>query len=131
MGCRVSCRLIIRAASGAAKLRLQLLRERVLRDLAELYPERFNNKTNGVTPRRWLLSANPELAAAITERVGEGWVTDLDQLEGLAKHGEDAGLREELRRIKRANKVRLADIIRERTNVVVDPDSIFEVPRFN
>ena len=115
------------SVNGVAELHSKLLRERVLRDFAELYPERFNNKTNGVTPRRWLLSANPELAAAITERVGEGWVTDLDQLEGLAKHGEDAGLREELRRIKRANKVRLADIIRERTNVVVDPDSIFDV----
>ncbi|MEM9073886.1 MAG: glycogen/starch/alpha-glucan phosphorylase [Myxococcota bacterium] len=115
------------SVNGVAELHSKLLRERVLRDFAELWPERFNNKTNGVTPRRWLHGANPALAAAITERIGDGWITDLDQLESLTKYADDAGFHEELRGIKHANKVRLAKIIEEREGVVVDPSSIFDV----
>ena len=113
--------------NGVAKLHSDLLRERVLHDFAEMWPHRFNNKTNGVTPRRWILLANPRLSAAITRRIGNGWVTDLDQLEKLAPYAEDDEFRAELREIKRANKVDLARIIHERNQLEVPVDSIFDV----
>ncbi|MCG8424631.1 MAG: glycogen/starch/alpha-glucan phosphorylase [Proteobacteria bacterium] len=113
--------------NGVAELHSQLVREQVLRDFAELWPERFNNKTNGVTPRRWLLLCNPDLAAAITRRIGDGWVTQLDQLEGLERFADDEEFLDELRQIKRTNKLTLARIIEKRHGVVVDPDSLFDV----
>jgi len=114
------------SVNGVARLHSRLLREEVLKDFAELWPERFNNKTNGVTPRRWIQGANPRLARAITEHLGEGWVTDLDRLEELAPLADDAGFREELRRIKRENKRRLADYVSKTAGIAIDPDSIFD-----
>src|SRR5262249_10245513 len=102
------------SVNGVAQLHTDLLRNYLLRDFAEMFPERFNNKTNGVTPRRWLLLANRRLAAAITERIGDGWITDLPQLEGLSKFVDDGDFHRKLAEIKRANKVELAEFIRER-----------------
>jgi starch phosphorylase len=115
------------SVNGVAKLHSHLLRTELMRDFSELFPERFNNKTNGVTPRRWLLACNPLLSGLITERIGEGWVTDLTRLEGLVPHAEDADARARLRLVKRANKEALAVIIKQLTGVVADPSSIFDV----
>lgn len=115
------------SVNGVAALHSKLLRERVLKDFAEMWPEKFNNKTNGVTPRRWLLTANPKLARAITQRIGKGWLTNLDELEKLSPLADDAHFRDELRDIKRDNKVRLAAIVKDRCDVKIDPDSIFDV----
>ncbi|MBC8070410.1 MAG: glycogen/starch/alpha-glucan phosphorylase, partial [Deltaproteobacteria bacterium] len=114
------------SVNGVAQLHTDLLRTHVLRDFAEMFPERFNNKTNGVTPRRWLLQANRGLAAAITKRIGDGWVTDLPRLEALVEYVDDPELHRELAEIKRANKLGLAELVRERNRVEIDVDSIFD-----
>ncbi|MBI2392140.1 MAG: glycogen/starch/alpha-glucan phosphorylase [Deltaproteobacteria bacterium] len=113
--------------NGVAALHSELVRTELLRDFAELWPERFNNKTNGVTPRRWLLQANPRLAHAITARIGEGWVTDLGRLERLLPLAEDAGFRAEIRRIKRENKAVLAEVIKQLVGLDLNLDSLFDV----
>jgi starch phosphorylase len=113
--------------NGVAELHSRLLREGLFRDFAELWPSRFNNKTNGVTQRRWLAACNPDLAAEITSRIGDGWITDLDQLAQLKEFAGDAELHKRWRDIKRDNKVRLAQEIDRRTGVVVDPESMFDV----
>lgn len=115
------------SVNGVAALHSELLRTRVLKDFAEVWPQKFNNKTNGVTPRRWILLANPRLSKAISERIGQGWVTDLDQLEKLNAYVDDAEFHQELRSIKRANKQALAKLIYERHDLEVSPDSIFDV----
>src|SRR4030095_8657926 len=102
-----------------------LLRTVTLRDLAEMFPERFNNKTNGVTPRRWLLLANPALAGTITSAIGDGWVTDLGQLRRLAPLAADAGFVDDFRKAKRATKARFADWLRSAAGLTVDPETIF------
>ena len=114
------------SVNGVAQLHTDLLRSHVLRDFAEMYGHKFNNKTNGVTPRRWLLLANRSLAAAITERIGTGWITDLPQLAKLQAFVDDAEFHAALQAIKRANKVELAGLIRERNRVDVNVDSIFD-----
>jgi starch phosphorylase len=115
------------SVNGVAALHTKLLRSHVLKDFAELWPERFNNKTNGVTPRRWVLLANPRLSAAITRRIGDGWVKDLDQLEKLAAFAEDRELHRELRDIKRENKRRIGALLREQHGFDPDVESIFDV----
>ena len=115
------------AVNGVAALHSALLRETVLRDFAELWPERFHNVTNGVTPRRFVVLSNPGLARLLDETVGEGWVTDLSRLRALEARAGDAAFQEQWRRIKRANKEALAHRIRERTGVVVDPDALFDI----
>jgi starch phosphorylase len=95
-------------------------------DLAELFPERFNNKTNGVTPRRWLLLANPDLAELITDAIGPGWITDLAQLRRLIPLAEDAPFRDGFRRAKLAAKNRLAAWLSAGTGQLVDPETIFD-----
>jgi starch phosphorylase len=115
------------SVNGVAQLHTHLLRTELMREFAELYPERFNNKTNGVTPRRWLHACNPRLSELITQRIGEGWVTDLSRLEDLLPHAEDSDARARLRLVKRANKEALAPIIKRLTGVEVDPASIFDV----
>lgn len=114
------------STNGVARIHSDLLRERVLADFAEMFPERFNNKTNGVTPRRWLLQANPELAGLITDAIGDGWTTDLDRLRLVAPLGEDGAFRDRFRRAKRDAKVRFADWVKQSCGVAVDPDSIFD-----
>ncbi|CAM3226010.1 glycogen/starch/alpha-glucan phosphorylase [Corallococcus sp. ZKHCc1 1396] len=113
--------------NGVAALHTDLLRRDVLPDFATMYPERFNNKTNGVTPRRWLAWCNPRLSKLITSRIGEGWATDLDQLTKLEPHAEDPEFRKAFREVKRANKVDLANHVRDLRWVQLNPDAIFDV----
>lgn len=115
------------AINGVAALHTQLLKADVLRDFAELWPEKFSNKTNGVTPRRWMVLSNPRLAKLITGQIGEGWIRDLYELRQLEPLADDAAFRADWRAIKRDNKSRLARIVRERVGVVIDPDSVFDV----
>jgi len=115
------------SVNGVAALHSELVRKQLLRDFAQLWPERFNNKTNGVTPRRWLKVCNPGLAAAISQRIGDEWITDLMQLSKLADLADDPAFHEQLRAIKRANKRVLADIIRQRHGVDVGTDALFDV----
>jgi glycogen phosphorylase len=114
------------STNGVAAIHSALLRSTTVRDLAETFPERFNNKTNGVTPRRWLLVANPELARIITEAIGDGWVTDLGQLEKLKALADDRGLRDAMRAAKRAAKSAFAEWLRSTSGQTVDPDTIFD-----
>jgi starch phosphorylase len=109
-----------------AGIHSELLRQTTLRDLAEVFPERFNNKTNGVTPRRWLLLANPALSQIITEAVGDAWVTDLDQLNKLKPLAFDQGFRENVRKAKRAAKCRFTDWLSWSAGITADPDTIFD-----
>ena len=113
--------------NGVAELHTELLREHVLRDFYELFPEKFSNKTNGVTPRRFMVLSNPRLADLITRRIGDSWITDLDQLRKLEALAEDKEFKTEWSRIKRLNKTDLAEAIRNRTGIVVDPDSLFDI----
>jgi len=114
--------------NGVAELQSKLLRERVLRDFYEMYPERFNNKTNGVSPRRFLRLANPRLSGLISQQLGgESWLNDLEQLRQLEPLAEDATFRAEWSAIKRANKVQLAEHIARQLGLSVDPSAMFDV----
>ncbi len=115
------------STNGVADLHSQLLKERVLSDFHDMWPERFNNKTNGVTPRRFMRLANPRLSALLTERVGDGWLTDLDRLTKLEEYVDDPAFCAQWREVKAANKIDLAAHVKERTGVVIDPDSIYDV----
>jgi starch phosphorylase len=115
------------AVNGVAHLHTELLKSDVLRDFYELWPHKFSNKTNGVTPRRWMVLANPRLSSYISQAIGENWIRNLGELHRLEPLIEDAQFRAGWRDIKRANKAHLAAIIRERTAVVVNPDAIFDV----
>jgi starch phosphorylase len=115
------------SVNGVAKLHTDLLKSDLLRPFHELYPERFSNKTNGVTPRRWLLECNPELGRLITEKIGPRWVTELDRLIELEPLADDEDFRARTRAIKRRNKEALAEIVRRDLDLVVDPDSVFDV----
>ncbi|MBX7246139.1 MAG: glycogen/starch/alpha-glucan phosphorylase [Candidatus Sumerlaeaceae bacterium] len=116
------------AVNGVAELHSDLVKTSLVPDFYELWPERFSNKTNGVTQRRWLLKANPGLADLISRSIGDGWITDLYGLEKLEPFAEDEGFRKEFLAVKRANKIRMAKTIKDVCGgVVVDPDSIFDV----
>jgi glycogen phosphorylase len=114
------------STNGVAAIHSELQRTTTLKDLAEVFPERFNNKTNGVTPRRWLLLANPALSKVITEAIGDGWITDLSQLNRLKPLAVDRSFRDALRGAKRAAKGRFADWLRLSSGQSVDPDTIFD-----
>ena len=114
------------STNGVAAIHSELLRKNTVKDLAEMFPERFNNKTNGVTPRRWLLQANPALARTITEASGDGWVTDLAQLGKLKPLANDRGFCDDFRKAKREAKVHFANWLRATSGQVVDPDAIFD-----
>jgi glycogen phosphorylase len=114
------------STNGVAAIHSGLLRSMTVKDLAEMYPERFNNKTNGVTPRRWLLMANPSLSHAITEAIGDGWITDLAQLTKLKKLAGDKGFRDAVRKAKRDAKSTFAKWLKSESGQTVDPDSIFD-----
>ncbi len=115
------------SVNGVAELHSRLVTTHLVPDFAQLWPGKFNNKTNGVTPRRWLLSCNPGLAALLTKSVGPGWVTKLDELARLEPLAKDASFRSEFRQIKRGNKERLAAAIQDKLRITVDPDAIFDV----
>lgn len=112
--------------NGVAAIHSQLLRANLMRDFAELYPERFTNKTNGVTPRRWLKLCNPPLAKLISSSIGEGWVTDLARLRGLLPFAEDSKFRDAFRAAKRQAKTSFADWLKSTHGTIVDPDSLFD-----
>lgn len=115
------------SVNGVAKLHTKILKEQELKDFYEMMPQKFNNKTNGITQRRFLLHANPLLADWITKKIGDGWITDLSQIGQLKKWVGDKKAQEEFMEIKRANKVRLANYIKEHNGIEINPDSIFDV----
>jgi starch phosphorylase len=114
------------STNGVAKIHSELLRTTTVKDLAELFPERFSNKTNGVTPRRWLLLANPSLAALITEAIGAAWITDLDQLARLKPLASDAGFLDKFLQVKRESKGLCTEWINGKFGFKVDPETIFD-----
>jgi starch phosphorylase len=120
-------RMANQAINGVAALHTELLKRDVLHDFFELWPEKFSNKTNGVTPRRFMLLSNPELSRLLDQSIGEGWPKDLTRLERLVRFSDEAGFQERWTRVKAHNKRRLAEQIRRRTGVVVDPASLFDV----
>ena len=115
------------SVNGVSELHSELVKKTLVPDFYELNPEKFNNKTNGVTQRRWLLNANPELAKLITETIGETWITELEDLHLLEPYAEAGQFQHEFRAIKRGNKERLAQVILDTNGIIVDPDSIFDV----
>jgi glycogen phosphorylase len=115
------------AVNGVAALHSTLLRQTVMRDFAELWPERFCNVTNGVTPRRFMVLSNPALTRLLNDTLGDGWVTDLSRLKALEARVDDPQFQQEWRRIKRTNKATLAQRIRERTGIAVDPAALFDI----
>jgi starch phosphorylase len=115
------------SVNGVAELHSELLKERVFHDFYELWPERFNNKTNGVTPRRFIRQSNPRLSTLVTGRIGDGWLRDLDQFAKLEPYADDAAFRAEWRAVKAANKVDLAQAIAVRAGITVDPNSMYDV----
>jgi starch phosphorylase len=114
------------STNGVAAIHSDLLRKTTLRDVAEIFPERFNNKTNGVTPRRWLLLSNPGLSNLITDAIGEGWITDLGQLRGLRAFADDPAFRGDFLMAKRNAKRHFRDWFRWSTGQMLDPDAIFD-----
>lgn len=115
------------SVNGVARLHTEILEKQELKDFYEMMPEKFNNKTNGITQRRFLLHANPLLADWITDKIGDGWVTDLKQLEKMLVYVNDEKARQEFMQIKHKNKVRLAKYIKEHNGIDVNPNSIFDV----
>lgn len=116
------------AINGVAALHTELLKRDVLRDFYELFPEKFLNVTNGVTPRRWLVLANPRLAQLITSRIGDGWIRNMEgHLQKLEKYAGEEEFQNDWRRIKYENKAKLATIVRQRTGVVADPGTLFDI----
>ena len=113
--------------NGVAALHSELLKEEVLSDFNALWPAKFSNKTNGVTPRRWMVLSNPKLSALISEAIGDAWIRDLGQLRKLEPLADDAGFRARWHDVKRANKNEFATFVEERTGVMIDPESIFDV----
>jgi glycogen phosphorylase len=114
------------STNGVAAIHSALLRSTTVRDLAEMFPDRFGNKTNGVTPRRWLLLANPALARSITEAIGSGWITNLGELTRLKRLAADRGFRDAFWDAKRSAKSAFADWLRTTSGVTLDPDTIFD-----
>jgi starch phosphorylase len=114
------------STNGVAAIHSGLLRTMTVKDLAEMFPERFNNKTNGITPRRWLLLSNPRLASVVTEAIGDGWITDLNQLRKLKPLADDKTFRDAFLKAKRDAKVRFADWLKTSTGQTIDPNTIFD-----
>jgi starch phosphorylase len=115
------------SVNGVAALHTQLLKSDLFPEFDELYPGKFNNKTNGITPRRWLLSCNPRLAGLISSRIGRGWERNLDELHALEPLAKDPEFQRQFMEVKHANKVDLAGIIKEECGVTVDPSALFDV----
>ncbi len=115
------------SVNGVAALHTQLLKSQLFPEFDELYPGKFNNKTNGITPRRWLLACNPRLSELITSKIGDGWARDLDKLRGLEQWADDPAFQNEFMAVKHANKVDLAHTIASLCGVEVDPSALFDV----
>ncbi len=115
------------SVNGVAALHSQLLIQGLFRDFHELWPDKFNNKTNGVTPRRWIAQCNPSMSALISEKIGNNWVADLQQLGTIAPHADDPEFRLRWHEVKQHNKQRLSTLVQDKCNVFFNPDSIFDV----
>lgn len=115
------------AINGVAAIHSNIIKNETFRDFAEMYPERFQNKTNGITPRRWLLLCNPGLSDVIADKIGEGWVTDLKELEKLKKSANDETFLRTIIKVKQENKMKLAEYIKQQFNITVNTSSIFDM----
>ncbi|MEG0500902.1 MAG: glycogen/starch/alpha-glucan phosphorylase [Cellulosilyticaceae bacterium] len=115
------------SVNGVAALHTQLLKDKVLKDFYTIYPNKFNNKTNGITQRRWLSHCNPELASLINQTIGSEWMKDLKELNKLKPYCDDASFKKDFSDIKLHNKLRLANYIKEHNNIIIDPYSIYDV----
>lgn len=115
------------SVNGVAELHSKLLQQGLFKDFYQLWPQKFNNKTNGVTPRRWLASCNPELSALVTETIGDGWVTDLSQLQKLKPFAEDAAFRKCWQTVRQQGKQRLVDFKKQELDIDLNPDALFDV----
>lgn len=115
------------STNGVAKLHTEILKKEVLPDFNELFPERFNNKTNGITPRRWLLECNPELATLITEKIGPEWITNLNEIQKIEQFKEDEDFHQKWNTIKHNNKLKLMEYIKQALEIEINPESIYDV----
>lgn len=115
------------SVNGVAALHTELLKSGLFKDFHDFFPTRINNKTNGITPRRWLLKCNQDLSSLITSKIGEGWITDLDQLKELIPLADNTAFQKKFAEAKRNNKIRLARVIKKRCGIEVNPDSLFDV----
>ena len=115
------------SVNGVAALHTDLLKSYLFKDFCELWPSKFNNKTNGVTPRRWVRKANPAMSALVSSKIGEGWIKNLDELKKLEKLASDAAFQKSFMDVKHHNKVRLAEYLKANQDVVIDPDTMFDV----
>ena len=115
------------STNGVAQLHSDLLKTSMFPEFNVIFPDRFNNKTNGITQRRWLLDANPELASKITEAIGDGWITDFSQISKLRPFADDKAFREDFAKIKRSAKVRAADFLKKDSGIIINPDTIMDV----
>jgi starch phosphorylase len=115
------------SVNGVAALHSQLLVQGLFRDFYELWPLKFNNKTNGVTPRRWIAHCNPGLSRLVSDKIGDSWVTDLQQISRIAPYADDPAFRQEWHEVKRANKERLSALVQAKCNVAFPADSLFDV----
>lgn len=113
--------------NGVSALHTELMKQTVFADLHKLYPDRINNKTNGITPRRWLIQCNPGLTALTREAIGDRFMDDIDAIKGLDPFADDAAFREKFAAVKRANKVRLANLVADRLGIKVDPSALFDI----
>ncbi|MEX0844913.1 MAG: glycogen/starch/alpha-glucan phosphorylase [Balneolaceae bacterium] len=116
-----------RKVNGVAAMHSRLLKDSMFREFNEMYPDKFTNKTNGITPRRWLKQCNPDLSDLISDKIGDDWITDLDELKKLNEFAEDKKFKKAFADIKKENKKRLANYIREKNNIEVDPNSMFDI----
>ncbi len=114
------------STNGVAAIHSRLLKDGLMKDFSDFYPERFNNKTNGVTPRRWLLKANPRLSSLIRDKIGDKWITDLDKLHDIERFAKDPAFQKSVQEVKYANKLALADYISKTLNISVPPNSMFQ-----
>ena len=121
------CLVATSSVNGVAELHSEILKDSLFKDFYELFPERFHNVTNGITPRRWLLKANPSLAQLITENIGEKWITELDELKKLEKFKSEKAFLDALAKIKRCNKGQLSNWVKSNLGVSLDPSAIFDV----
>ena len=115
------------SVNGVAELHSELLKREMFPEFNTIFPGRFNNKTNGITQRRWLLDANPKLAALISDAIGDGWITDYDKIRELKNFADDSAFAEKFAAIKRDNKLRAAEYLKRASGIIVDPDTLFDV----
>ncbi len=115
------------SVNGVAEIHSKLIKERLVPDFYEIFPERFNNKTNGITQRRWLRKANKPLSELITSSIGDGWITNLSELKGLKKHVDDSAFLEKLDQVKKQGKIDLAAHCKKEFGFIMDPESIFDI----